>query len=245
VTALFRSSGNPRHEITVAAPSGGQRVVETTLVSAGSFSAGTFVRERFLASPDPVTRFLYAQFADGVDESLSVLDGLLEELPDFAQGHALRASRLLEKAAGEDGQTVPTPAQVGAIRAELGLAARLDPGSLDVRLTAARVLTALGDGGTALDQAAEAVRIGPDSGEARYRLGLLMVALDQAAPGVRNLRRAVTLNPYALEYYAALARGYLALGQRRNAEATIDAAKSLVDDPEIDRRLDQILGDRG
>lgn len=241
VTALFGSSTDPRHRITVAAPGEGMQVLDATLVEAGSFSMGGFVRERFLVAPDPITRFLYAQFADDAGESLRVLDGLLVELPGFAQAHALRAARLLERAVGDDGQTVPTEGQVAEIREEVTRATELDPGSLDVRLTAARILTVLGDGEAARAEAVEAVRIGRDSAEARYRLGLLLVALGQAEAGVPHLRRAVALNPYALEYYAQLARGYIALGNRPYAAATVDAGKSLVDDPEILEAFDKLL----
>lgn len=68
-----------------------------------------------------------------------------------------------------------------------------------------------------------------------------MLALGKARESLAPLHLAVQLDPYIVDYYASLALTYSQLERNADAEATVEAAKALVTDPQVLQRLDDLL----
>lgn len=240
-TVALRSSQNPEHRITIARPGREDRILRALLAPAAGFSTIDFLRERYLQDPDPVNRYLYAQQADDPGAALPLIDQLIAESPGFAHAHALRARRLFEQwsASGQPGGTAG--GEAARIREGFAKAIDLDPGSTEIRIAAARTLLGLAEPAEAQRQAAKAVELDDALGEARGVLGLVLLASGKAAASLPHLHRAVALNPFDLNHYAALSQAYVALDKRLSALLTIESAKRLTDDPLVHQELDSLV----
>ncbi|MGH2706394.1 MAG: tetratricopeptide repeat protein [Actinomycetota bacterium] len=245
VLVAFRSTSDPAHRVTVVTPEGEPRALDTLLEPAGTLSLSDHLRRRFQEKDTPVSRFLMAQNVATAEEALTLLRPLVQKVPRFAPAQALLARRLLEQAAEKllSSQTLSS-AEQRSIRSAVTRATSLDPKSADIRVVHARALLFLGDGAGGERQAAQAVRLDPTSGEAHHILGLSRLVLERPREAMAPLHEAIALDPYNVDYYVGLARAYRAVGHNPQAQQTIDAGKSLVDDPEEKAQLDQLVNSR-
>jgi tetratricopeptide (TPR) repeat protein len=111
------------------------------------------------------------------------------------------------------GEAYASKKQYGQSTDELRIALKLDP-------TSAEAKNALVSADLALDQKPEALELLSDlaaseiqGGEIHYRLGRLQIDMGLIVGGIRNLEKAIRLNPSAVAFHQELAEAY-----RRNAQ---------------------------
>jgi hypothetical protein len=165
--------------------------------------------EKSLAGPepDPLTNLIWATRPSGESKAdLRTLALAFAQLAPNYPGYGERGFPLLERAARE----LPN-----------------DP---DVQITYGEVLLAISSGFRAKAKQAfeQAISAGSKSSTVRRRLAKLL--LEERNPeGIRLLQEAIQLEPYESGTYLQLARSYLEMGKRKEADSTLDQV--LVFDP--------------
>ncbi|MGH9223718.1 MAG: hypothetical protein ACRD2W_08005 [Acidimicrobiales bacterium] len=221
---ILRTSSGPGHDLTVVGPNGTARQVRIEARSRPPTGLNELATAQVAADPSPASRLLLAQLTSDAGTALLILEGLLGQFPGVAEAFSAKAQRLLDIGVARDDRSVD---RVSAIRGALDHALALDPASLSVRLTAARVLTTLGEDDGAASHAERAIAIDATSATAHYLLGVALLSQGQAERAVPELRRAVDLDPYVPDSYRALSDAFRAAGHTGLARDTDRALESL------------------
>lgn len=246
----FRDNGTNQHQLKIRKVDGATVDIDARLVPSTGFSLLGYLETKVASSPDPVTRYLLAEQLPDNDRAIEMIRGLLAEFPDFAEGHALLARRLLDKieAAGAGGATaaemVPST-QLQEMTGAINRAIQLDPGGASIYRASSQIYLSMGDGARAERDAQKALSIDDSSAEAQYLLGTSRLTLGRYPEALEMLYTAVQMNPFEPKYYVNLALCYRGLRRESDAQATFDAAKSLVSDPAVRQRLDEIAAAPG
>lgn len=241
VTVAFRSKSNPSHRVILTKPDGRVATIEIKLADAASVDVAKYIQDEAAAHPGAISRFLLAQQTADDAEASAILDDLAAKSPSFAEAHALKAQRLLATVDAAQTPGAAVSSRLETARAEIDKAEELDQSSASIRTTGARISLELQDVAKARDEASLAADLDDFFAEAHYVLGTVRFADRQTTQGLTELRRAVDLDPYDLEYYTALAIAFIRTGNRNNAAKTIESAKSFVTDAGVKQRLDQVL----
>lgn len=223
VGVLVRTATQPVHVLVVVAPDGEDRSVRLDAAPEPPTDLSALVSAQI--DEGPANRLLFAQLAPDAETALAVLGRLAAEFPSNAEVQALRAQRLVDLgvARGEISND-----RRSAVRVAIDEALALDPASLTVRLTAARVLLGLGDAGAAVEHAGRAVAIDDASPTARHLLGAARLAQGDGRGALADLRRAVELDPYEPQTYRLMSEAFRAAGRDPEALATDRALEALL-----------------
>lgn len=224
VLVEIRSSQQQLHRVQVLDPSGELRELDARLKPPAQLDLVEHLRDVAASDPSAFNRFVLAQQVTDPEVSIGMAREVIAEVPGFSEAHALLASRLADQIL--DSETV-TGSVADEARASIDKAKSLDPASLDILKTSARIYLQLGMHGQAESDAAYAVRLDDVSAKARHLLGAARLLSDRAAEALPDLHRAVTLDPYSRDYYTTLAKCYEQLGRGPDAEATLEAAEDL------------------
>jgi tetratricopeptide (TPR) repeat protein len=240
----FRASKTGEHRMRIKQVDGTTRAITATLIPPGDFSLINYLEERATTQLDPVVRFLLAEQIEDHDRAIELVRGLLQEHPELAEGHALLARRLLsrlETVAGDVPIEDFSSTDLEEVTKAIDTAIRLDPKAASIYRARAQINLTLGDATKAEADAATALEMDDLSAETYYLLGTAKLALGKARESLAPLHLAVQLDPYVIDYYASLALTYNQLERSADAEATVEAAKALVSDPQVLQRLDDLL----
>lgn len=232
-------SGKPNYRITLTRPDGKSETLSAVLSEAVGFSTEAFLQANFQVHRDPVSQFMLAKGERDAEVALKLVDELIEDIPEFAAAHGLRASLLLRRAERVGG-LVPEEDEALA-KAAVAKARELDPGSPEIRRRSARIFLSLSEPLRAEREAAEALNLDDGSAEAHNLLGRSRLALDRPRQALPHLHRAVELNPYNRRYYELLKDCYSKLGRSLEAKETDDALKML---NSFDRPGERLIGRR-
>ena len=86
-------------------------------------------------------------------------------------------------------------------------------------------LLTFGQSATAKRDALKAISLDPNIGAAQNALAIANITLSKYTDAAAPARRAVDSNPYQVRYYQTLARVFMRLGRKKDAEATVKAAQ--------------------
>jgi tetratricopeptide (TPR) repeat protein len=247
----FRDGDTPVHDMKVKKVDGSTVDVEAQLVPPDGFSLVNYLETKITTSPDPVTRYLLAeQVADDI-RALDLIRSVIAEHPTFAEGHALLARRLMDKVeastGGSTGAEFLPSADIDELTTAIDTAVELDPNAASIYRARSQIFLTLGDGASAEADASTALQMDDQSAETHYLLGTSRLTLGKYEDAIERLHLAVQLNPFEPKYYVNLALCYRSLGREPDAKSTLGAAKTLVSDPLIKQRLDELAdaGDGG
>ncbi|HVF12691.1 MAG TPA: tetratricopeptide repeat protein [Actinomycetota bacterium] len=224
VLVEFRSSSREQHRIQVLDPSGELRELSAKRGPPIQTDLVEHLREITANDPSTFNKFILAQQITDPEISIGLAREVIAEVPGFSEAHALLASRLADQILDSE---VVTGSTADEARASVDKAKSLDPTSLDIRKTSARINLQLGRLDQAESDAAYAVRLDDLSAKARHMLGSSRLMSDRPAEALPDLHRAVALDPYSKDYYTTLAKCYEQLGRSSDADATLLAAKDL------------------
>lgn len=210
-TVAYVDSGGSAHQAN-ARLAKGVEPVERYVVDVGSVR-GTLGDEYLatLAEPDAMVR-------------VNRFERILSAAPGFALGYAAEAESLFHGYEERFGSVLPKE-KVAEVQALLSEAVRLGPSSVDVHLTAARVLLGLVDPVDARSEANLVLAEDQGSGEGQYVLGVVDAETGHPREALDALSLAVRMDPYRLAAYAELAKSYASLGLKAQAKATREVAK--------------------
>ncbi|HEX2258437.1 MAG TPA: tetratricopeptide repeat protein [Actinomycetota bacterium] len=241
----FRGSKSGEHTMRVKRVDGSTETIEAKLVPpASDFSLVSYLETRASTQPDPIVRFLLAEQLEDHDRAIELIRGLIGEHPQLAEGHALLARRLLTKLQAEAGEETildPSSSDLEEVTRAIDTAVRLDPRAPSIYRARAQINLTMGQAEKAEEDARAALGMDDSSAETHYLLGTARLALGNAQDSLASLHSAVELDPYVVDYYASLALCYRQLGRDADATTTVEAAKAIVTDPEIRRRLDDLV----
>jgi PDZ domain-containing protein/tetratricopeptide repeat protein len=244
----FRDGDSPVHDMKVTKVDGTTADIEAELVPPDGFSLLNYLETKIATSPDPVTRYLLAEQVADDTRALELIRSVITEHPTFAEGHALLARRLMDKVeASSVGATAaefaPSP-DIDELTTAIDTAVELDPKAASIYRARSQIFLTLGDGASAEADASTALQMDDQSAETHYLLGTSRLTLGKYEDAIERLHLAVQLNPFEPKYYVNLALCYRSLGREPDAKSTLGAAKTLVSDPLIKQRLDE-LADAG
>lgn len=239
----FRESQTGLHDLQVLRADGRTDEIEAELVPQESISLLSYLEDKLAAGPDPITRYMLAENLPDTNRAVDITRQLVTEHPQFAEGHALLARLLVDRAnvATGGGTTAGNSPDLLEARTALETAVELDPGSASIRRTSSQIAFSLGDLAKAETDAARALDLDETSAEAHFLLGTAQLAPGREAEALESLHRAVQMDPFVLDYYVNLAICYRALNREADAQATITAAQSLTTDPGIAQQLEELL----
>jgi hypothetical protein len=240
----FRDSDTRKHEMKVEKPDGSTADIEAELVPPNGFSLLSYLEAKIATSNDPITRYLLAEQVEDEARAVELIRSVLAEHPDFAEGHALLARRLMDRvertAAGSTAaEFVPSP-DIEELSVAIDRAVELDPRAASIYRARSQIFLTLGDGASAEIDAATALEMDDQSAESHYLLGTSRLILGKYEEAIERLHLSVELNPFEPKYYVNLALCYRSLGREEDAQATLEAAKTLVTDPLVRQRLDEL-----
>lgn len=221
---VLRTSSSETFQLTVIGPNGTVRPVRIDAQPRPSTGLSDALQRQVAADPSPANRLVYAQVAPEAGTALAILDELIAEFPGLAEAHAARSQRLLDVGVARDDRSGE---RLSAIKDAISRAIALDPRSLTVQLTAARVYATMSEGEEAARHAEQAVMIDDSSAAAHSLLGTIRLDLGQPGRALPALHRAVELDPYVDDYYRALSASYRAVGQPQLASQTDAALEAL------------------
>ena len=240
----FRDSGTRKHQMEVKKVDGSTTEVEAELIPPAGFSLLNYLEQKIGTSNDPITRYLLAEQVDDDSRALELIRSVITEHPTFAEGHALLARRLMDKIERASGgasaaEFLPSP-EIGELTAAIDKAIELDPEAASIYRARSQIFLSLGDGASAEIDAATALQMDDRSAESHYLLGTSHLLLGKYEEAIERLHLSVELNPFEPKYYVNLALCYRSLGRESDAQSTLDAAKTLVADPLVRQKLDEI-----
>lgn len=243
----FRDRENQEHSMKVKRADGTTLEIKAKLVPSAGFSLIRYLEDKAAASPDPVTEYLLAEQVVDNDRGIEIIKGVIASYPAFAEGHALLARRLLDKIEASTGENTaaelaPTT-NVAEMTSAIDRAVELDPKAPGIYRARSQINLSLGDGAKAEADAAKSLEIDDASAESHYLLGTSRLTQGKYGEAIERLHMAVQINPYEPKYYVNLALSYRSLGREDDAQATFEAAKSLVSDPATRQRLDELAAD--
>lgn len=224
VLVEFRSSSREQHRIQILDTSGELRELTAKLGPPTQQDLVEHLRQITANDPSTFNKFILAQQITDPEVSIGLVRKVIAEVPGFSEAHALLASRLADRILDSEAVTGSTADEA---KASIDKAKSLDPTSLYIRKTSARINLQLGRLDQAESDAAYAVRLDDLSAKARHLLGSSRLLLDRPAEALPDLHRAVALDPYSKDYYTTLAKCYEELGRKSDADATLEAAKDL------------------
>lgn len=241
----FRDGDVDQHDMTVRRVDGTTIDIEAILVPPAGFSLIDYLETRFATTPDPISRYLLAEQVDDNDRAIELIRGLIAEHPNFAEGHALLARRLLDKveqsaSGGSTGAEFTSPSEIEELVTAIDTAVELDPEAPSLYRARSQMHLSLGDGLSAEADASTALQMDELSAEAHYLLGTSLLTLGNYTDAIERLHLAVELNRFEPKYYVNLALCYRALGREDDAQDTFTGARSLVSDPAVRARLDEL-----
>lgn len=239
VNVSFKSSEDPEHHIVVARVDGTTLGFDVTLRLPGEGSTLTTLESRLAESPDPLYQYLVANSISDFPRAMSLFDAAIAAAPSFGPAHAQKARMIHEESRGKPEEERLAARQL--IDQELEKAAELDPDSSELYALSARISLDRGDAISAETDALLAVEGDQLSAEAHHLLGRARMEQARVPESLLDLRLAVDLDAYAVEYYAGLAYCYSLLGRSEDGRLTIEAAKTLTQDEAVLRELDSIL----
>ncbi len=218
--------------------------IEAELIPPAGFSLLNYLEAKFGASNDPITRYLLAEQVEDDARALDLIRSVISEHPTFAEGHALLARRLMDKverasAGANAAEFLPSP-EIAELTAAIDTAVELDPSAASIYRARSQIFLTLGDGAGAEIDAATALQMDDQSAESHYLLGTSRLTLGKYEEAIERLHLAVTMNPFEPKYYVNLALCYRSLGREPDAKSTLRAAKTLVADPLVKQRLDEL-----
>jgi tetratricopeptide (TPR) repeat protein len=241
----FRNDKTTEHDMKVKRVDGNTIDVKAKLIPAGSFSLLSYLQTKFAASPDPITRYLLAEQEPDVTKAMDILNALIAEHPDFAEGYALLARRLLDRVetnatGGTTGADFVPSTDIQDMTTAINKAVSLDPQAPSIYRERSQINLSLGDAANAEADASKALQMDEMSAETQYLLGTSRLTLGRATEAIEGLHLAVQLDPFEPRYYINLAVCYRGLNRESDAKTTIAAAKSLVTDPTLRQQLDEL-----
>jgi tetratricopeptide (TPR) repeat protein len=240
---IFRESQTSPHVLRVTREDGTTEQIEAELVPSNNFSMLSYLENKLTASPDPVTRYLLAENLPDDDRAIELIRGVLAEHPNFAEGHALLARRLIDRsqrnAAG--GTVADTSPDLLDATTAIDTAVELDPESPSLYRARSQILLTLGDPAKAEIDAEKALDLDDSSAETHFLLGTAQLLVGRQDEAIQPLHRAVRLDPFVFDYYINLALCYRSLDREPDAQTTIEAARALATDPTLSQRLDDLL----
>ncbi|MGQ0679201.1 MAG: tetratricopeptide repeat protein [Actinomycetota bacterium] len=244
----FRDSAMADHRMRVKRVDGTTIDIETQLVPPAGFMLLDYLEQKLSVGPDPITRYLLAEQMPDADRAIDLLRVLVAEHPDFAEGHALLARRLLDKVEQEAAESVDaifqSTEEIQELTTAIDRAIELDPEAPSIYRARSQIHLTLGDGFRAEADASRALEMDESSAETHYLLGTSQLTLGNYVEAVERLHLAVELNPFEPRYYINLALCYRSLGREPDAQSTFAAARTLVADPGVLQRLDEIAANQ-
>ncbi len=240
---IFRESQTNQHVLRVTREDGTTEQIEAELVPSDNFSMLQFLEDKLATAPDPVTRYLLAENLPDDDRAIELIRALVTEHPEFAEGHALLARRLIDRseknAAG--GTVADTSPDLLDATTAIDTAVELDPRSPSLYRARSQIMLTLGDPAKAELDAQEALDLDDSSAETHFLLGTSQLLEGRQTEAIEPLHRAVRLDPFVFDYYINLALCYRSLNREPDAQSTIEAARALATDPALRQRLDDLL----
>jgi hypothetical protein len=240
----FRDSGTRKHDMKVTKVDGSTVDIEAELIPPGGFSLLNYLEAKVGTSNDPITRYLLAEQVEDDNRALELIRSVITEHPTFAEGHALLARRLMDIVERSSGgataaEFLPSP-EIGELTEAIDKAVELDPQAPSIYRARSQIFLTLGDGASAEVDAATALQMDDQSAESHYLLGTSRLTLGNFEEAIERLHLAVELNPFEPKYYVNLALCYRSVGRESDAKSTLRAAKTLVTDPLVRERLDEL-----
>jgi cytochrome c-type biogenesis protein CcmH/NrfG len=240
---IFRESQTSQHVLRVTREDGTTEQIEAELVPSDNFSMLSYLENKLATSPDPVTRYLLAENLPDDDRAIELIRGVLAEHPDFAEGHALLARRLIDRSQRNTagGTVADTSPDLLDATTAIDTAVELDPESPSLYRARSQILLTLGDPAKAEVDAQRALDLDDSSAETHFLLGTSQLLVGRQDEAIEPLHRAVRLDPFVFDYYINLALCYRSLNREPDAQSTIEAARALANDPTLSQRLDDLL----
>ena len=241
----FRDGDTRTHQMEITKVDGSSVEVEAELVPPNGFSLLNYLEAKIASSNDPITRYLLAEQVEDETRALELIRSVIVEHPGFAEGHALLARRLMDRvertvAGNTAAEFVPSP-DIDELTTAIDKAVELDPRAASIYRARSQIFLTLGDGASAEVDAATALEMDDRSAESHYLLGTSRLTLGKYEEAIERLHGAVELNPFEPKYYVNLALCYRSLGRESDARSTLEAAKTLVSDPLVRQRLDELV----
>lgn len=243
VTA-FQLSADGDHNLQIGRTDGVTESIDLQLIPAPDLSLLNYLEQRMAEAPDPVYQFLLADRVLDHGRAIGLYRAVLSEFPDFAVAQSLLAKRLIsqmESVAGTEGiTTLGATAEIEEARELINEAVASDP-SASIYRTRAQINLTLEETAEAEEDALTALDMDSAAAQAHFLAGTAQLVQERPEEALSALHRAVELDPFMVQYYLNLALCYRQLGLRDEATQTVEAGKTLTEDPGTRQRLDAVL----
>jgi tetratricopeptide (TPR) repeat protein len=194
------------------------------------------------APTEAVNYFLRAQSPGTYDQAKADTDKAIELAPSFVEAISLRAETQWNKASNDKSLEASKVEELrDSAISDWDLAIKLDPNNGRVLVSRAQALALRGNASSAKRDADKAISLDTTFPGAHYALAVADVWLGRYKQAAEPARTAIDLNPYDVRYYRTLAGIFMRLGQRSDAEKTVNAILPLVDDDATKESLRAVL----
>ena len=174
-----------------------------------------------------LTAFLSATSESDLRKAIELLDEAVKRDPSFFDAYCqlAYAHEILYAVKGDH-----TPARLALVEAALQAATRLRPNAAETHLARAEYLYGLRDYAGALAELEIARRALPNDPRLFELTGLILRRRGQQEEGLKNLERAVELDPRNFNTLQQIAGSYLQLGRYAEAITALDRALAILPD---------------